>query len=71
MRSEHLTKVLYPSDSTPAGQELRLKQQYFLVSCSLRDIIRRFQFRNSDWEASRTRSPSSSTTPIRCWPYPS
>ena len=50
MRSETLTKVLYPSDSTPAGQELRLKQQYFLVSCSLRDIIRRFKFRNSDWE---------------------
>jgi glycogen phosphorylase len=51
MRSESLTKVLYPSDSTEAGRELRLKQQYFLVSCSLRDIIRRFQFRNSDWEA--------------------
>ncbi len=50
MRSENLTKVLYPSDSTPAGRELRLKQQYFLVSCSLRDIIRRFRFRNSDWE---------------------
>jgi starch phosphorylase len=51
MRSEHLTKVLYPSDSTPAGRELRLKQQYFLVCCSLRDIIRRFRFRNRDWEA--------------------
>ncbi len=51
MRSEHLTKVLYPSDSTPAGRELRLKQQYFLVCCSLRDIIRRFRFRNSDWQA--------------------
>jgi starch phosphorylase len=50
MRSEHLTKVLYPSDSTAAGRELRLKQQYFLVSCSLRDIIRRFRFRNSNWE---------------------
>ncbi len=49
MRSEHITKVLYPSDSTPACRELRLKQQYFLVSCSLRDIIRRFRFRNSDW----------------------
>jgi glycogen phosphorylase len=51
MRSENLTKVLYPSDSTEAGRELRLKQQYFLVSCSLRDIIRRFRFRNSDWGA--------------------
>ena len=51
MHSENLTKVLYPSDSTKAGRELRLKQQYFLVSCSLRDIIRRFRFRNSDWEA--------------------
>ncbi len=51
MHSENLTKVLYPSDSTPACCELRLKQQYFLVSCSLRDIIRRFRFRNSDWEA--------------------
>ncbi len=51
MRSENLTKVLYPSDSTPAGRELRLKQQYFLVSCSLRDIIRRFRFRNQDWAA--------------------
>jgi glycogen phosphorylase len=51
MRSENLTKVLYPSDSTEAGRELRLKQQYFLVSCSLRDIIRRFRFRNRDWEA--------------------
>ncbi len=51
MRSENLTKVLYPSDSTEAGRELRLKQQYFLVCCSLRDIIRRFRFRNSDWDA--------------------
>jgi len=50
MRSENVTKVLYPSESTPAGRELRLKQQYFLVSCSLRDIIRRFRFRNSEWE---------------------
>jgi starch phosphorylase len=51
VRSENISKVLYPDDSTEPGRELRLKQQYFLVSCSLRDIIRRFQFRNADWAA--------------------
>ena len=50
-RSENISKVLYPADSTEFGRELRLKQQYFLVSCSLRDIIRRFHLRNSDWAA--------------------
>jgi starch phosphorylase len=51
VRSENISKVLYPDDSTEPGRELRLKQQYFLVSCSLRDIIRRFRLRNSDWDA--------------------
>jgi hypothetical protein len=32
--------VLYPNDETEAGQELRLEQQYFFVSCSLQDMIR-------------------------------
>jgi glycogen phosphorylase len=50
VRSENITKVLYPDDSTELGRELRLKQQYFLVSCSLRDIIRRFRLSNSDWD---------------------
>jgi starch phosphorylase len=50
VRSENISKVLYPDDSTELGRELRLKQQYFLVSCSLRDIIRRFRFRNDDWD---------------------
>ncbi|HNC52267.1 MAG TPA: glycogen/starch/alpha-glucan phosphorylase [Accumulibacter sp.] len=40
IRSETITKVLYPNDETEAGQELRLEQQYFFVSCSLRDMIR-------------------------------
>jgi glycogen phosphorylase len=40
-RAEILTRVLYPSDSNPAGQELRLRQEYFFTSASLQDIIRR------------------------------
>ncbi|MGA9588320.1 MAG: glycogen/starch/alpha-glucan phosphorylase [Salegentibacter sp.] len=40
MRSENITKVLYPNDENLSGKELRLKQQYFFVSCSLQDLIR-------------------------------
>src|SRR3989449_704452 len=40
-RSETISKVLYPSDVKVFGRELRLKQQYFFVACSLHDIIRR------------------------------
>ncbi|MBI3352387.1 MAG: glycogen/starch/alpha-glucan phosphorylase [Nitrospirae bacterium] len=40
--SEIISKVLYPSDSTVSGRELRLKQQYFFVCASLQDILRRF-----------------------------
>jgi starch phosphorylase len=48
--SENISKVLYPNDVTPQGRELRLKQQYFFVACSLSDILRRFQLRNDDWD---------------------
>jgi len=41
MRAESISKVLYPSDSSPAGEELRLRQEYFFVSASLQDLIRR------------------------------
>ncbi len=41
LRAEAITKVLYPSDETPAGQELRLRQEYFFTSASLQDLVRR------------------------------
>ena len=41
--SESISKVLYPNDRSPEGRELRLKQQYFFVCCSISDIIRRYK----------------------------
>src|SRR5579863_3156564 len=40
-RAESLVRILYPADSTPAGQELRLRQEYFFSSASIQDIVRR------------------------------
>lgn len=49
--AETVTRVLYPDDSTRAGQALRFVQEYFLVCCSLGDIVGRFQRSNHDWKA--------------------
>ncbi len=49
--AENVTRVLYPDDSTSAGERLRFAQEYFLVCCSLADIVRRFRNRGNDWKA--------------------
>jgi starch phosphorylase len=51
LEAESLTRVLYPDDSTSMGQGLRFVQEYFLVACSLADLIRRFRRSNPDWNA--------------------
>jgi glycogen phosphorylase len=49
LAAESLTRVLYPDDSTSKGQALRFLQEYFLVACSLADLVRRFRRTNTDW----------------------
>src|SRR5262245_62173190 len=51
LEAQSLTRVLYPDDSTSMGQGLRFVQEYFLVACSLADLIRRFRRSNADWTA--------------------
>ncbi len=48
--SETLSKVLYPSDITSRGKELRFKQEYFFVAASIQDILARFRKANNDWD---------------------
>src|SRR4051812_10373412 len=48
--SENISRVLYPSDSVMSGRELRLVQEYFLVACSLQDIVRRYRATHSDFD---------------------
>jgi starch phosphorylase len=47
--AESLTCVLYPDDSTSKGQGLRFLQEYFLVACSLADLVRRYRKSNAGW----------------------
>jgi len=50
LKAESVTRLLYPDDSTSEGRSLRFIQEFFLVACSLADIVRRFQRNNADWE---------------------
>ncbi len=47
--SETISKVLYPADNNPKGQELRLKQQYFFVAATFQDILRRFKKKHASF----------------------
>ena len=49
MRVEAISRVLYPSDATPAGHELRLRQEFFFTSASLQDLLRRHRERHPDF----------------------
>ncbi len=49
--SESISKVLYPKDSSREGKELRLKQQYFFVACSIDDIVKRYKSSHDDFDA--------------------
>ncbi len=49
IETETISKVLYPSDAVESGKELRLKQQYFFVSCAIQDIVRRFLEKSDDF----------------------
>lgn len=50
VRARTLTRMLYPDDSTPSGRELRLKQEFFLVSATIQDILRRHLDENAGLE---------------------
>jgi starch phosphorylase len=49
LSAESITRVLYPDDSTTVGQALRFVQEYFLVACSIADLVRRFRRARNDW----------------------
>lgn len=46
--AENITMVLYPNDASESGKELRLRQQYFLASASLKDVFRQWVFRHGE-----------------------
>ena len=51
IESEKVSKILYPSDTIASGRELRLLQEYFLVACAIRDMVRRYLERHQDFSS--------------------
>ncbi len=60
LSAESLTRVLYPDDTTSMGQGLRFVQEYFLVACSLADLVRRFRRSNTrvEYASRKSRHPT-------------
>ena len=71
LAAESLTRVLYPDDSTGMGQGLRFIQEYFLVACSLADLVRRFRQTNADWRALPEKVAIQLNDTHPTWPSPS
>src|SRR5260221_12203120 len=65
INTEAISKILYPSDSVDRGRELRLLQEYFLVACAVRDIMKRYRERHDSFEefASKTAIQMNDTHP--------
>jgi starch phosphorylase len=63
--TENISRLLYPSDSVVAGRELRLVQEYFLVACAVRDIVRRYlnEYPNFDQLAEKVAIQMNDTHP--------
>jgi starch phosphorylase len=63
--TENISRLLYPSDSVVAGRELRLVQEYFLVACAVRDIVRRYlnEYENLDQFADKVAIQMNDTHP--------
>src|SRR5581483_11858072 len=50
INTEAISKILYPSDVVASGRELRLLQEYFLVACAVRDIVKRYRQRHESFD---------------------
>ena len=64
--SENVSRVLYPDDSTYSGRELRLRQEYFLVSSTIQDILSRHYQLHKTYDNLADKIAIHPITPTRC-----